>query len=475
MKKFRSTLLFLLAVSLVLSLASCVVVEDSGETSAEDTTEIPAREYTAEELLTAIDEKMDSYDSYEAAVEMLISTTTNGINVKTTTTGIEIVRGLKTDNWECFAEVETVVSSPALTSSQKVTSVEAYIGGNYFISNRGTVIDKVDQKFYSPMSVEDAKALYEESEVDLFDFVECINKEIKTNEDGTYELTLSGYTANAINKIVEEVELDLDAISHTAIDLVFVIKADADLNATDMELSVVYDKNSASGAVPEISIKMRFSKYDEAEIGASAPNPEKYTLVDDVRILDDVNDLMDALKAMESGSFTLDITQTLKFMGDTQQSVETDNVTFGTNDKGYFYDIDADMDGTKYDISYSQGIQTVAVSGESHQVSQSEDEARAFVESLINSAQYNSLFITQIEKLSDNKYSFTCSPKSTYQPFIEQMGATFRSVTQKIVVTIENGAITAIDSEVNATGAITSGNSTYQLTFTVVSDVIFDK
>ena len=467
MKKFRSVLSMLLVFAMILSFSSCMKIE--GDDS--DTTEAPAREYTAEELFVLIDEKMNAYDSYETALEMSINTTTNGINVKSNATGTVISRGLKTGNWEFYTTMETVVTSPALASSQRVNSIEAYVGGNYYISNRGTVGEKVEQKFYSPMSVEDAKSKYDETDVDMSDFNECVNKEIKTNEDGTYELTMSGYTANAINKIIDELGLDMDAISHTASDMIFVIKADSDLNATEIEIEIVYDKNSAPGAVPEISMKMSFSKFDAAEIDTSAINPEKYTLVDDIRILEDVADLIGDLKAKESGSFTLDISQTLKFMGDTQQSVETDNVTFGTNDKGYFYDIDADMNGTKYDISYSQGVQTVAVSGESQQVAQTEAEARAFVESLIDSAQYNSLYITDIKKLADNKYSFTCEPKSTYQAVIEQMGATFRSVTQTIVVTIENGAITAIESEAKATGAVTSGNSTYQLTFTVVSNL----
>ena len=55
------------------------------------------------------------------------------------------------------------------------------------------------------------------------------------------------------------------------------------------------------------------------------------------------------------------------------------------------------------------------------------------------------------------------------------MGATFRSVTQTITVTVENGEIVSIESEAVANGAVTQGNNTFQLTFTVVSDVIFDK
>ena len=61
------------------------------------------------------------------------------------------------------------------------------------------------------------------------------------------------------------------------------------------------------------------------------------------------------------------------------------------------------------------------------------------------------------------------------EALIEQMGATFRSVSQTITITVENGEITLIESEVKANGAVTQGNSTFQLTFTVISNVKFDK
>ncbi len=474
MKIFRTLLLMMLALAMVLLFSSCAKVEDTDGSSDQDTTEIPAPEknYTADELFNLIDEKMNSYDSYESTLEMIMNVTMNGVEVNTTAKGIDIRTGLVTDNFEFYTETEMKMSMPSLSSTQKLTTVEAYHGGNYFLSNRG---DGISQKLYSPMTKEEAEEYLDEEDTDIFEFGDCMNKEAKINEDGTYDLTFSGYTAKAVHEILDKTGLDVTILTHDVVDVTVHIMADAEFNATAFEFSFVFEQKSGGEKMPEISVKGTYSKYNQAAIDAAKVNPEKYTAADDIRLIDEFKELLDERAAKGEGKFTLDISQTLKIMGETQQSAETDAVTYGKNDKGYFYDIDADMNGTKYDISYSQGVQTVAVDGQSQQVAQTEAEARAFVESLINSCQFKDVAVTGVKKLSDTQYSFTCEPKDTYKALIEQMGATFRSVTQTITVTVENGEIKLIESEVKANGAVTQGNNTFQLTFTVISNVKFDK
>jgi hypothetical protein len=325
------------------------------------------------------------------------------------------------------------------------------------------------------MTKEDAKAYVDEKDSDIFEFGDCVNKEVKINEDGTYDLTFSGYTAKAVHEILDQTGLDTSMLTHDVIDVTVSIKADAEFNATVFEFSFVFEQKTGSEKMPEISVKGTYYKYNEALIDAAKVNPEKYTAVDDIRLIDEMEDLLDARYAKEEGNFTLDISQTLKIMGETQQSSETDIVTYGKNDKGYFYDIDADMNGTKYDISYSLGAQTVVAGGQSQVSAQTEAEARAFIENLINTCQFKDTAVIGVKKISDNKYSFTCEPKAAYKTLIEQMGATFRSVTQTITVTVENGEIVNIESEAVANGAVTQGNNTFQLTFTLISNVKFDK
>ena len=472
MKKFRSILLIILAFSMIFSLASCMEVDDP-----EETTETPESEktYTADELYEKIDAKMNDYDSYEAAIEMVMNVTVNGVYVKSTGKGTAIECGVNSENYEFYTELSVTISSPALPSTQKVTTIEAYHGGNYFMSNRG---QGAEQKFYSPMTLEEAEKMRDDDDTALMDYLSlenCVNKEVKANEDGSYELICSGYTANSVHEIMEKTGMDTSMITSDVVDVVVTIKADNEFNATEIGIEFVFEQKPGEKETPVFTFKGTYSKYNEAEINTSSINPEKYVKVDDLGMLAETKELLDAKLAKEEGSFTLDISQTLKIMGETQQNAETDNVTFGKNDKGYFYDIDADMNGTKYDISYSQGVQTVTANGQTQQGAQTEAEARAFVESLMNSCQFNENLVKDMKKESDTKYVFTCEPKDTYKALIEQMGATFRSVSQTITITVENGEIVKIESEVKAKGAVTQGNSTFELSFTVISNVKFDK
>lgn len=474
MKKFRSLLLMLLALCMILSLASCVP-EDAGENSSDVTTEAPETEpevtYTADELYELIDAKMDAYDSYESTISMIMNVTINGIEVNTTAEGVDIRRGLTTDDFEFYTEMETTISSPSVSEKQKTVTIEAYHEGNYFISNRG---GGISQKLYSPMSKEDARAYAEEDESDFFEYNDCVNKEFVKNEDGSYELTFSGYTAKAVSDILEETGLDSSLLSAELVDVKFNIKADADFNAAELALDFEF-KQTSGATLPEISVTATYSKYNEAEIKSAAINPDQYTKVDDVRLLDDIDELLSARTEAEEGEFTLTISQSVKVMGESQYSQEVDHVVYGVGSDGFFYDIDADMNGAKYDITYSKGAQSVTVDGQTQAASQTEEDARAFVANLINSSQYDDSLVTGLTKVSDSEYTITCEPKETYEAAFESMGAKYRSVKQTITLTLVDGKIMKINSNVDAKGYFSEGNNTYEVSFTVKSEVVFEK
>lgn len=475
MKKFRSLLLMLLALSMILSLASCELFEkEEEEITTEEVTEEatePEETLTADEVYDRIDAKMDAYDSYESTFSMILNATVNGIDIKTQTEGVDIRRGLATDNFEFYTDMEMTVSTSASSEKEKIVNIEAYHEGNYFVSYRG---GGISQKLYSPMSKEDARAYAEKEESDFFQYNDCVNKECVKNEDGTYEVIFSGYTAKAISDILEDTGLDTSMLSAEIVDVKFSIKADAEFNATDIAFDFEFKPTSGT-KLPELSAKGTYSKYNEAEIKPAAINPDQYTKIDDVRLLDEVEELLAARTEAEEGEFTLTISQQVKVMGESQYSQEVDKVVYGVGKEGYFYDIDADMNGTKYDISYSQGAQSVTADGQTQKVPQAEQDARAFIENLINSCQYDEQLVTGLTKVSDNEYTVTCEPKASYEAVFESMGAKYRSVKQTITLTLEDGKIMKIDSNVDSKGYFTEGFNTYEVSFTVKSEVVFGK
>ena len=53
------------------------------------------------------------------------------------------------------------------------------------------------------------------------------------------------------------------------------------------------------------------------------------------------------------------------------------------------------------------------------------------------------------------------------------MGGRYKSCTQTVTVTIQNDALLEIKTVVKATGNIASGNSTYEMTYTLNMHTVF--
>ena len=157
--------------------------------------------------------------------------------------------------------------------------------------------------------------------------------------------------------------------------------------------------------------------------------------------------MIEDIEELENGSFVLDLTQTISTSYSKNSYTERDTVTYGKKDGKYFYDAKASADNAKYDISYANGKQTVTVSGQTQTVDQSEKEAKAFVNGLINSAKYSPDKIINITQKEDGVYTIICTPDSSlYKPAYSYL----TNATQSITFTIQDGKITKISSTVSA-------------------------
>lgn len=466
MKKTKSLLLLCFAIIIALSLFSCAEV-----TNDEDLSDEPL---TADKLFDKIDKKMDSYDSYEAIITAQIKATVNGYEVNGTIEGSEIRVGLVDGEYGFYSETVSVISAPSLALNQTTNSVNGYYNGNYFISNSG---EGTNRNLYSPMTKEEAIAYQGDGkEFDFFTLKDATNKEFVKNEDESYKLTFSGYASESINELVSVFKFDELYDPEQIVDVTFIIIADSHFNAT--ELSVTLEFQDAEGAekTPEMSIKATYSKYNEAVIDESKIDLSKYTKMDDIRLIDTIIELMDGVAEKSEGEFSLAVSQTVKIMGETQTSKETDKIVFGTGNSGFYYEIDADTNGAKYDISYENGQQTVKQNGQSSSNAQSEEAAREFIKSLLNSCQFNEGTLTNVVKVSDKEYKITCVPKTLYEQVFNTMGATYKSVEQTITLTLnDNGGVAKIYSTVNAKGTLTQGNSSFEMTMNIESQVDITK
>jgi hypothetical protein len=147
--------------------------------------------------------------------------------------------------------------------------------------------------------------------------------------------------------------------------------------------------------------------------------------------------------------YTLNSTQT--HGEQTQSSQESGTMQYGLNEDGYFYLFNANDNGKTYVLSYSKEMQTVTSGGQTYTVAMTSKEAKAYVDSLIDSARYDPLSINNVEKLEEGVYLLTGNAPdlSDYEGYevIED-----RSGTQQIKLTFQNGIVEKIESTMTLTG-----------------------
>lgn len=410
---------------------------------------------SAKELYDRIDKEMDALESYRTDMSMSMTFFVSGNEVKGEATSYTVENSSDGSYYFC-QEATTNVTCEALSLNESVTNFEAYYDGNYFISSGSGY--KTTQKLYSPMTAKEAKEYRFESDSDLDEFMEdCTTKTFSKREDGTWELNYSGYTKVAIEKIGEEMGLDDGTFpSADVMDMNVTVVADANYRVAQIKIEFVFKESSN---VPSFSCTADYSQYNEAVAELDYLNVKKYTKVDDIRVLRDIEDMLDERSESESGEFTLDIQQFVKDRNGKHLSsyTEKDDVSFGEGADGYFYDIVLDVNRDRYNVSYKNGTQTVTGYG-SQDKRQSEQEARDFIESLINASGYSSGIVTGMEFKGDGVYELICgnAEEDTYRSYYQQNGGKMTSVEQIMTVTIKDGQIVSILNSVEAEGTIPS-------------------
>lgn len=401
---------------------------------------------TTTELMDKIDEKMESLKSYQSDVTANLSTDIYGYHCVAGFTGKQITIYGASDKFYYYTVMEGTTEMKDTEKNEVVESVkskeiEAFHEGKMFVSSEQG--DSV-QKLYSPLTKDEYIAYLEKQESTLdIDYEACVNKSFTKNEDKTWTLTYSGYTKKAIENVVETFNAN-ELFEEEIVDMEITIHANADFTVKNMELKMIFENESTTST---FSMTAEYSKYNEATPIVDTLDVSQYKKVADCRLLTDLTDMIEDLEELENGSFVLDLTQTLSTSSSKSTYTERDTVTYGKKDGKYFYDAKASADNAKYDISYANGKQTVTVSGQTQTVDQSEKEAKAFINGLINSAKYSPDKIINITQKEDGVYTIICTPDSSlYKPAYSYL----TNATQSITFTIQDGKITKISSSITA-------------------------
>ena len=430
--------------------------------SGEPTPQPAKKPETAQELYDKIDEQMNALTSYKADISMSMTFFVGGYEIKGNATGYTTVG-------EDFfqQELTTKLVSDKLDLDQTQKNGEAYYNGNYFISNEQG--DKV-QKLYSEMTLEEARECHSENELDTIDFMkECATKNFQKLTGGTWELSCSGYTKGAIEKINESMGLDNEMLSGEIMDMKLVIKANEDYLVKQMKMELVF---AEADDMPAVSVTMNYYQYNSASIAPDSLKTEDYRKVDDLKVLFELDKLLEELAERRYCNFTLDIEERVEDQDGNNLSeyTEENSILFGYENGDYFYDIDSVINGTDYNITYKDRIRTVTSGDESQKIAQTEVEAREWIKSLINGVGYSSDIVTYVESRGNGSYKLTCSNLNTdpYEEFYENNSAKLSSVTQTISVVIKDGRLARLSTWISASGSNKYGSLNVIISKTVV-------
>ena len=402
------------------------------------------------DVMAKIDKKMDSLKSYEAELTASLSTKVSYLDCEAEFTGKTIVINKKGEFYY-YDTMDGVMKLGGMLTDQTVNTkqINAFYDGKMFVSNE-TDEPAQKQKFYSVLTEDEYIAYREKQGGDLdIDFEECVNKSFTKNEDKTWTLKYSGYTKKTIDQFMEAFGDDLFEDEIT--DMEIGIHANRDFTVRAMEIKMIFEKDSS------FTVSMRYSAYNEATAITDTLNTADYKEIADCRILTDLEDMIEELEKAENGSFVLDIEQKVKIpeLSYEETSTEKDTVSYGKKDGKYFYDITVSYPDGDIGISYENGKQTITYDGNSQTETQTEDAAIEFINGLINTANYKSSYVSNLEKLEEDVYKITCEAPvaSEYEAMFEALGISYDSAKQIITVTIKDGKITKIVNEVVAKGS----------------------
>ena len=360
---------------------------------------------------------------------------------------------------------ETTLSCEEISMEQTTSMVEAYYDGKMYHAVKDGAYD---QKLCSVMTHEEYDHIQSGALTDDLDLADCTNAQFSQNEDGSWSLEFSGYTKKTIDKMVESFSMTQDMLGVPIADVKVSLSANADFLVQKMEFSFDFTVED-EGMTPTFLVTAEYSGYNTAVFDETKLRAEEFNEVDDVRILEALQSALRERQNAASGKFTMELKSTIQNQNQTSTSQEMAVVTYGRKNGAYYYEGSAEIDGKSFDVRYQNGEQTVVTDGQTSTAFQSEEEAKEYINGLINMANYTGAAITDIQKLDEGIYLLLGQPRNLEQT-IGITGIDEISANQECKVTFESNKLMKIENKLVVTGKYTGE----AITLTVESLVVFE-
>ncbi|MBE7092970.1 MAG: hypothetical protein E7365_07335 [Clostridiales bacterium] len=431
---------------LVISFSACDKINDFIAPTPTPT-EKPYEPKDAQELWQKIDGIMNDLESYESKENANMIIFNTGYKMEATAEGKGIYYLKKGEEFFYNSAYTKMVCKEA-SIDEAYENLVAYNNGKMFLRN---IEGKFERSFCSEMTYEEFLVAQSDQFLNELDVLACTDAKYTKNEDKSWTLDFSGYTKKAINGFLKDMEFTEKELGSDITDMKIHVIANELFYVTKMEIELVFDEDAT--AKPVIKVTSEYSKHNAVEPDRSIINEGSFAKVDDVRIIKTVKNAVKALKDARSGSFILDVKETV---GNTHTYTETDTVTYGEQNGGYYYDINAKLSQGTITIKYKNGTQTIKSGSESESGAMTDEMAKKFIESLVDQVGFNELYISAIEKQGENSFKFLISnpDNNQYDEFFKQNGIKKIGSDQTVIVTLENGEVKKIESKITVNGTI---------------------
>ena len=449
MRKIKLILTLTAIALLILLLSSC------GTTSAKG-------------LYRKIDRAMSRLDSYKVSSTLDATFYYHGEKNELSRTGTQIYSS--TSKKDCYVYLQSSSTSTIDGSDPNyIENVIAYNGGNAFLYSKS---DDVEQRLYSPMTRKDFLSYYSASlkseKEALFDCETIAFEEI---ESGGWEITFSGFQQDTTDKYINGLGIRTPFLDDEVLDLELTIQASSDFHITGTSMTVVFSENSKRDT-STIELIDHYSDHNEAELITDDLKLEDYRKIYDVRL---VGQLEDMIVDMSGEIKEFAIHTTLDYGGKSYSNRSI--VQYGCQEGDYYYETEYDRNNFKHFTSYTEGYKRTYVNQHPKTtLSQSHTEARAYITSLINTANYAPTNVRNIKMLEDGRYqvNHVVTDRSQLEGYLPSYNDVYVGATQVVFFTIEEQEIQKIESTIEVT-YLSGGIKGERCTLTVTKVVDFNE
>ncbi len=401
--------------------------------------------------------RKDPDDTYMTEMEMNISGSLYGVEFEAEYKGAEYSIGLESDSPVSHSEIKSTVKFPSNADLQpQITeSAQGFRDGKLYQkekkNGKGTAL-------CSDMTYEEYKAytasFSEHTEEEILAALKTASvKESVQGEDGSWSATHSGFAE-------KELEILLDSAFDPSVkmtdgyrvkDISVTTLLSAELIPTEIKYELTFEPAEGSEGFPEPSA----SAYARLKEIGSAQAPDvvlsEYKETEHLPLLRKVREAISDLREAEKIAFTSKNTQRIAFMGNTQETAETDTVKASSDNDKYTFEIRALLyPGTSNETIaywiYKDGKYRISGQGITTQSGEMTDtEAKLKIAGMLDPGELGSTLVSDIRKGTDSdEYIFTIADPdiSAFESAYSSMGAKNFKAQAEITVKYTEGSIT---------------------------------